>query len=159
MKKKRRRRLKLPNLALLIGSANLVITLIVGILIQIKQTIFSNNFEQAVNASSLTNNTNALIESIKTQMLDSWQQEAKEKGVFEEIPKRYQGVTLNSVKPNQSEKIIALTFDDGPWPKYTEKILDILKENDVKGTFFIIGQNLKHLASLVSQNEFQNCCF
>ncbi len=148
MRKKRRRRLKLLNLALLIGLAVLTVTLIVGMLIPIKQTVFSNNFKQAVNASSFTNNTNALIESLKTQMLDSWQQEAKEKGVFEEIPKRYQGVTLNSVKPNQSEKIIALTFDDGPWPKYTEKILDILKENNVKGTFFVIGQNLKNFSEI-----------
>jgi len=35
---------------------------------------------------------------------------------------------------------IALTFDDGPSSKYTPKILDILKENDVKATFFVLGK-------------------
>jgi peptidoglycan-N-acetylglucosamine deacetylase len=69
-------------------------------------------------------NANGRIEEIKTQMLDNWQQEATEKGINREIPSRFQGVTLNSVKLNH-EKIIALTFDDGPCPKYTEKIKEL----------------------------------
>jgi cellulose synthase/poly-beta-1,6-N-acetylglucosamine synthase-like glycosyltransferase/peptidoglycan/xylan/chitin deacetylase (PgdA/CDA1 family)/spore germination protein YaaH len=36
---------------------------------------------------------------------------------------------------------IALTFDDGPSPEWTPKILDILKEKGVHATFFIIGEN------------------
>jgi cellulose synthase/poly-beta-1,6-N-acetylglucosamine synthase-like glycosyltransferase/spore germination protein YaaH/peptidoglycan/xylan/chitin deacetylase (PgdA/CDA1 family) len=36
---------------------------------------------------------------------------------------------------------IALTFDDGPDPRYTPKILDILKEHNAKATFFFIGLN------------------
>jgi polysaccharide deacetylase family sporulation protein PdaB len=38
-------------------------------------------------------------------------------------------------------KYVALTFDDGPHPAYTEKILDILKKNNAKATFFVIGKN------------------
>ncbi|HEY1160544.1 MAG TPA: glycosyltransferase [Terracidiphilus sp.] len=34
---------------------------------------------------------------------------------------------------------VAISFDDGPDPKWTPKILDILKQKNVKGTFFIIG--------------------
>jgi len=37
-------------------------------------------------------------------------------------------------------KKLALTFDDGPDPKWTPKILDILKRENVKGTFFVIGE-------------------
>ncbi len=37
-------------------------------------------------------------------------------------------------------KQIALTFDDGPKPKYTLKILDILRERNVKATFFVLGE-------------------
>ena len=40
-----------------------------------------------------------------------------------------------------TEKKIALTFDDGPNPRYTEDILDILCEYNVKATFFVIGKN------------------
>ena len=36
-------------------------------------------------------------------------------------------------------KELALSFDDGPDPKWTPKILDILKQKNVKGTFFLIG--------------------
>lgn len=41
------------------------------------------------------------------------------------------------------EKVIALTFDDGPLPEYTNQILDILKENDAKATFFTLGQRIE----------------
>jgi peptidoglycan/xylan/chitin deacetylase (PgdA/CDA1 family) len=40
---------------------------------------------------------------------------------------------------SQAYKKIALTFDDGPDNKYTPLILDILKKNKVKATFFVVG--------------------
>ncbi|WP_234417253.1 MULTISPECIES: polysaccharide deacetylase family protein [unclassified Lysinibacillus] len=40
-----------------------------------------------------------------------------------------------------TEKVVALTFDDGPHPKYTEQVLDLLKQYGAKGTFFIVGQH------------------
>lgn len=44
---------------------------------------------------------------------------------------------------NSNEKIIYLTFDDGPGGKVTREILDILKKEDVKATFFIISSQVK----------------
>lgn len=41
---------------------------------------------------------------------------------------------------DNENKRIALTFDDGPHYKYTDEILDILSEYDVKATFFVVGQ-------------------
>ena len=38
-----------------------------------------------------------------------------------------------------NEKRIALSFDDGPDSTYTQQILDILNEHNIKGTFFLIG--------------------
>lgn len=38
------------------------------------------------------------------------------------------------------EKVVVLTFDDGPHPKYTEPILNLLEQYDAKSTFFIVGQ-------------------
>lgn len=38
------------------------------------------------------------------------------------------------------EKVVALTFDDGPHPKYTQQVLDLLKKYEAKGTFFVVGQ-------------------
>ena len=44
--------------------------------------------------------------------------------------------------PN-NEKIIYLTFDDGPTPEITEWTLAQLKKHDIKATFFCIGNNVK----------------
>lgn len=41
---------------------------------------------------------------------------------------------------NTQEKVIALTFDDGPDPIDTPDVLDILKEKNVRATFFVLGQ-------------------
>lgn len=49
--------------------------------------------------------------------------------------------TINFVKTN--EKIIALTFDDGPLPQRTEKVLNVLKIFNAKATFFCIGNRIK----------------
>ena len=44
--------------------------------------------------------------------------------------------------PNSDKKIF-LTFDDGPIPEITEWVLDILKSEEIKATFFCIGDNIK----------------
>jgi peptidoglycan/xylan/chitin deacetylase (PgdA/CDA1 family) len=44
--------------------------------------------------------------------------------------------------PNNENKIY-LTFDDGPIPEVTEWVLDILKQYQIKATFFCIGDNIK----------------
>ncbi len=56
-------------------------------------------------------------------------------------------VTPESVKGN----VIYLTFDDGPSNQATAQILDALKENNVKATFFIINFNTKEKAALVKR--------
>lgn len=49
------------------------------------------------------------------------------------------------------EKKVALTFDDGPDDKYTPKILDILKSNQVKGTFFLVGEHVNRYPVIVKR--------
>jgi peptidoglycan/xylan/chitin deacetylase (PgdA/CDA1 family) len=46
---------------------------------------------------------------------------------------------------------IAITFDDGPSPTLTPRLLDILKEKGVKATFFVIGQNVAHSPDIVAR--------
>lgn len=40
------------------------------------------------------------------------------------------------------QKVVALTYDDGPHPVFTRQILDILDKYHVKATFFMIGKNM-----------------
>lgn len=42
---------------------------------------------------------------------------------------------------SQSKGKVAITFDDGPHPEYTEQLLDGLKERGVKATFFVTGEH------------------
>lgn len=43
---------------------------------------------------------------------------------------------------NQDQKVIYLTFDDGPIPEITEWVLDLLDEYNIKATFFCVGENV-----------------
>lgn len=49
-----------------------------------------------------------------------------------------------SVSLDPDKKQVALTFDDGPHPRLTKEILEILDEYGVKATFFMIGENVKN---------------
>ncbi|WP_245856227.1 polysaccharide deacetylase family protein [Paenibacillus rigui] len=49
------------------------------------------------------------------------------------------------------EKMMALTFDDGPDPADTPQILDLLKQYDVKATFFLIGNKAERYPELVQR--------
>jgi len=50
------------------------------------------------------------------------------------------GVTFSRVSVNQN--YVAMTFDDGPHPQNTPKLLDILRERNIKATFYVIGRNV-----------------
>lgn len=51
----------------------------------------------------------------------------------------------------ESERLVALTFDDGPKAGMTEKLLDVLKEKGVKATFFMIGSQAEECPELVKR--------
>jgi peptidoglycan-N-acetylglucosamine deacetylase len=58
-------------------------------------------------------------------------------------PEKFQGkIVYKSEVPN-NEKVIALTFDDGPWKETTPQMLDILKQNNIKATFFWVGTSIQ----------------
>ena len=48
-------------------------------------------------------------------------------------------------------RVVALTFDDGPNAKYTETLLDGLKERDVKASFFLIGECIEGNEEIVGR--------
>ena len=53
------------------------------------------------------------------------------------------------IKPiDDGKKYVALTFDDGPG-KYTKELVDLLSKNNVKASFFMVGQNIKNYKSYV----------
>lgn len=49
------------------------------------------------------------------------------------------------------EKKIAITFDDGPHPVYTEKLLDGLKERGIRATFFVLGEKAEACPEIIER--------
>ncbi|NRF93074.1 polysaccharide deacetylase family protein [Paenibacillus frigoriresistens] len=52
-------------------------------------------------------------------------------------------------KVKTDQKLIALTFDDGPNPVYTPQILNLLTQYQAKGTFFVIGKRVQLYPAIV----------
>ena len=67
------------------------------------------------------------------------------------VPTKFQSKVVHKIKPPEGEKVIALTFDDGPWPRTTEQVLDILKKNNIISTFFWIGENVQSYPKIAQQ--------
>lgn len=57
--------------------------------------------------------------------------------------------TAAVLQQDEMQKKVALTFDDGPNPDYTGKLLDGLKERGVKATFFVLGSEVEQYPDLV----------
>jgi len=51
----------------------------------------------------------------------------------------------------KQDKVVALTFDDGPDPIITPRVLEILKEKQIKATFFLIGRKIGANPGLVRE--------
>ncbi|MGD1912823.1 MAG: polysaccharide deacetylase family protein [Rivularia sp. (in: cyanobacteria)] len=121
-----------------------------GFMLPINRDNINANSNQQIKAENIKAASGSLsrIKEFKSAMLATWQQEAISKGLFHTVPKRFHGTTIKEAKLAPNDKLIALTFDDGPWPKYTDQILKILKKNNIKATFFVVGQVLKNYPDL-----------
>ena len=61
---------------------------------------------------------------------------------------------LEAFRPDGPQRVpdaVALTFDDGPWPDSTTKILDILRRERVPATFFLVGQQVRKHPELLAR--------
>lgn len=56
-------------------------------------------------------------------------------------------------KSGEKKKVVALTFDDGPDTRYTTEILDILKEEGVQATFFVVGSQVEKYPEVLQRIE------
>ncbi|MBD1216991.1 MAG: polysaccharide deacetylase family protein [Aphanizomenon flos-aquae Clear-A1] len=139
---------------ILIALVGLTGTLSIALMILFKnKTSEAQNQSISVEINNTTANvkTQQRLEELKTEMLTSWQQQAQAKGFSTDVPSNFQGIVISEAKLPPEKKVIALTFDDGPWPNTTAKVLDILKKNRIKSTFFVVGQNVKNYPDLTKQ--------
>lgn len=59
------------------------------------------------------------------------------------------GVRTSYSSVNITQKTLAMTFDDGPHPSLTPKLLDLLKARNIKCTFFVLGSNAKAYPAII----------
>jgi cellulose synthase/poly-beta-1,6-N-acetylglucosamine synthase-like glycosyltransferase/peptidoglycan/xylan/chitin deacetylase (PgdA/CDA1 family)/spore germination protein YaaH len=86
----------------------------------------------------------------RTVEVDTDEPDPRKKLVIDEhmdvYPRNY-SVEYYGYHPNE----VSISFDDGPDPKWTPKILDVLKQKHVKGTFMIIGEEAAQNVSLLQR--------
>lgn len=70
------------------------------------------------------------------------------RSIYRNLQRGHPGVLFYG---NASRPEIALTFDDGPHPRDTPQVLDVLAEHDVRATFFLIGESVERYPHLVKQ--------
>lgn len=62
------------------------------------------------------------------------------------------GVYLKAFcRAKTTQKVIALSYDDGPHPRHTPKVLDVLAQHQIKAIFFLIGEYAEKYPELVKR--------
>ena len=80
--------------------------------------------------------------------------ENNEKKEYQENLKNH---VTNNARIDKTKPMVALTFDDGPDPKRTLEIIDILKQYDVRASFFDIGNLMEKYPEIVKQEVEAEC--
>jgi peptidoglycan/xylan/chitin deacetylase (PgdA/CDA1 family) len=73
-------------------------------------------------------------------------------GAAQQIPQQIAGPTRTSYSSCQvAGPFLAMTFDDGPQPSNTPRLLGLLRERNLKGTFFVIGRSVNAYPHVLAQ--------
>lgn len=67
------------------------------------------------------------------------------------IPNSPQIVGKSIRRAHTKEKVVALTFDDGPNPPHTNELLEVLKKHEVQATFFVLGKYVQNYPDIIKQ--------
>lgn len=94
----------------------------------------------------------AYSDRIRNEYLAKYEKELEDQKKLEE-QRRLEEKKKNETKTynRQNTKTAYLTFDDGPSAGVTPIVLDILKKNDIKATFFLVGQMAKGTPEIVKR--------
>ena len=65
------------------------------------------------------------------------------------LPSQFSGSTVSYSRGLSTNPYVAMTFDDGPHPQNTPRLLDILRARNIKATFYVIGGNVDRYPQIV----------
>ncbi|MEC1356434.1 polysaccharide deacetylase family protein [Bacillus sonorensis] len=101
--------------------------------------------------TGLEQSVNIKKDELKDILKDQYKSMKKSK--TQEKPKHKAAVPIpkEKIRVGPDDKVIALTFDDGPNPASTNKILDALKTYDGRGTFFVLGSRAQYYPETIKR--------
>jgi peptidoglycan/xylan/chitin deacetylase (PgdA/CDA1 family) len=76
-------------------------------------------------------------------------QRLNEPSTMPQVPPAGARLSYSSIQTTQ--KVVAMTFDDGPHPTHTPRLLKILRDRNIKATFYLVGKNAKAYPAIVRQ--------
>lgn len=125
------------------------------VLVFFGQGCFSRSVSTKISSNSATNKTTPdSIKKIEHIPVNAQLKERKEKIAKKQRSTQSPPYTLEIIRSakNKTNKV-ALTFDDGPYRSHrqTQRILEILRKQNVKATFFVLGKQAKRFPKLVKQ--------
>lgn len=65
------------------------------------------------------------------------------------LPSQFSGKTVSHSRGLSTNPYVAMTFDDGPHPQNTPRLLDMLRARNIKATFYVIGGNVDRYPHIV----------
>ncbi len=65
------------------------------------------------------------------------------------LPANFSGSAVTISRGPTGQPYVAMTFDDGPNPRNTPRLLDMLRQRNIKATFYVIGQNVEMYPQIV----------
>jgi len=111
--------------------------------------VFATNPKSAVTSTAADKQSAAGIDTFWARAVKETYKSPEELKAQHEREVRKGVRYLKLIRGSPRSPEIALTFDDGPHPDYTPKILEILKRYNVKATFFIVGKVAEQQPDLV----------
>lgn len=93
------------------------------------------------------------MEKIKPYLNEKFAKKIDVKIPEKDNSKEEEQYSEDNVTLDPNGKYVALTFDDGPRPDVTPRILDTLKKHDAKATFFMLGSQVEYYPSLANKVE------
>lgn len=135
----------------------LIVLIILLIVLIVFSTILGINFAQKKYNEKYVSELISQKEELDRQI--KIEEEKKQQEIQDRINKTSNELTedqknnILKIYNDTGEKRVFITFDDGPTKAVTPFILDVLKEENVKATFFLLGTNAKYNAELI-RREF-----
>lgn len=127
--------------------AIVIVLFIIGILLIYRNKNDKNNLAKIKEENNVVNNESNVVNKTNPQNKKMHQVSVNMIPVYNETTKE----NMKNIYSNSEEKTVYLTFDDGPSKTVTPLILDLLKQENIKATFFVLGSRAELNPELIKR--------